>query len=138
MIRQLAALVASGNAELAVKRRGIDADAHRRHLHRAAENIVPEHYIAVEIPVIVVGCASVVLLTGAERAADTDDERGLMLPEIGIFPLLRRKLRVCVLKLLACHERDTAIQLAEALKLRIYGLHGVLRVAYGLHYVHNG
>ena len=64
MIRQLAALVASGNAELAVKGCGIDADAHGRNLHRTAENIVPEHYIAVQIPIVIVGGAAVVLDAG--------------------------------------------------------------------------
>ena len=77
------------------------------------------------------------LLAGLERPADTDDERGLMLLQVCVFTLLRCKLRIRVLKLLARHERDAALQLSEALELRVYGLHGVLRVAYGLDYVHD-
>ena len=57
-----AAIVAACDRELSVERGAVHADAHRGDLERAAERLVPEEEVAVELPVVVVGGAAAVRL----------------------------------------------------------------------------
>ncbi len=61
-----------------------------------------------------------------------------MLLRICVLALLWRKLGVHILKLLRRDERHTPLKLRQRLKLRIYRLDGVLRVADGSDDVHRG
>ena len=80
---------------------------------------MPEQDVAVQRPVIIVGCAPVVGLATLEPAADLHDADGSMLFGKGILALLRREVRVPVLELLRrdkCHlaaQVDVVFQLGE-------------------------
>ena len=76
-------------------------------------------------------------LAGAQRAADADDERRMVLAHEGMLTLFRRQIRIAVLELLRGDKRHLALQLRQHLKLRIDRAHGALRLADGGDNVHD-
>ena len=67
-------------------------------------------------------------LAGAQRAADADDERRVVLAHEGVLAFLRRQVRITIFQLLRRDKRHLALQLRQHLKLRINRAHGALRV----------
>ena len=58
---QLTPVITAGLGKLLVHAFGVYADTHRRYLHCAIQHVVIEQYIAVELPVVIVGGAAIVL-----------------------------------------------------------------------------
>ena len=58
---QLTPVITASLGKLLVHALGVYADTHGGYFHRAVQHVVIEQYIAVELPVIIVGGASVVL-----------------------------------------------------------------------------
>ena len=114
--RQLPAVVAPGERELAVHALGADADAHGGNLKRAVEHGVAEDNIAVQVPVIVVGGAPVVLLAGAERFADLHDKAGRVRFGVLVLALGGREIGIHVLQLLTRDEGYVAAQMGAQLR----------------------
>ena len=137
MVGQLPPVVAAGQGQLPVHGRRVHPDAHGRDFKGAAQQIIPEHNVPVETPVVVVRGPPVMGLAGAQRRADADDKGGAMLLQIGVFPLLGRHLRVSILQLLGGDKADLPLQLGQDGKLGIDGLHGILGVADGADDVHH-
>ena len=88
VIRKLTAVIAMGDGKLLIEGLGVNSYAHGAELDCAVEPIAPEHDIAVQAPIVIIGSSAVVRLAGAQCAADTDDEGSLVLLEIGVFTLL--------------------------------------------------
>ena len=97
---------AVGGLELAHERCRVDADAHAREFDGALEWGVPDEYVAVEFPVVVVGGAAVVFCAVGERFADLCDEDGAFFASDGVFALFRCECGVAVEEFLRCDEGD--------------------------------
>ena len=127
--RKLAALVAARQRQLTIQRFRADANAHRGDFQRTIQNRVIEQDIAVHLPIVVVRCAAVVRLAGAQLAADALDEHGAVLFGERIFALLGRQIGVQIFQLLCGDEGDMAVQQRRIAQLGILAAHGQLRVA---------
>ena len=86
--RQLPAGIAAGQRQLTAHGFCVYADTHRAQLHGTAQNFVPNQNIAVQRPVVIVGCPTVVRLTGFQLAADLHQKHALcagVFHELGFF-----------------------------------------------------
>ena len=88
VIRKLTAVIAMGDGKLLIEGLGVNSYAHGAELDCTVEPIAPEHDIAVQAPIVIIGSSAVVRLAGAQRTADADYESGLVLLEVGILTLL--------------------------------------------------
>ena len=105
---ELSAVVAVSQSELSVKRLCVNTDTHRGDLDAAAEYLVPEEEVAVELPVVIVRRSAVVTVTGLQLAADLHNEGcGVILYECTLT-LTTREIGVHILKLLCGHERNVS------------------------------
>ena len=92
----ISSFIGTGKAELSVHSLFIDPYSHGRDFKRASQHIVPENYIAVELPVIVVGRSAVVLLARFKLSADFLDEYGSLFLRNEILSLFRSLVRPSV------------------------------------------
>ena len=101
------AVIAAGQGQLAVQGFGARRGCPWRRPHRrCCSGVVPEQQVAVQIPVVVVGCAAVVGLAGAQRAADLHQEHRVVLLHKGVLPFLGGQVGVQILQLLGGDEGD--------------------------------
>ena len=88
MERKLAALVTPALFKLAREGFLVYSDTHRRNFKRLTEDLVIEQYIAVKLPIVVVGRSAIVGLTVAKLAADLHNKGGFVLLKVRVFALL--------------------------------------------------
>ena len=94
------------NSILAIQGICVNANAHGGQLKRDVQRGMVDENIAVERPIVVVGCASVVRLAAPQRTADAHDEHGTVLLDDVVFTLLVRRVGPAILQLLRGHEGD--------------------------------
>lgn len=135
MIGVSPSIVAAGYGQLAVKRFGINADAHGAYLEGTAEKIVPQQDIAVEAPVIIVGASAIVLITGSEGTPYSNYENSFIFLGYGVFALFGAELGIHILQLLSGNEFYAALDFRYLCELGIDGLHCGLSVAHRTDYV---
>ena len=127
---QLPAVIAAGDLQLVVQGSSVHTDAHGGDLQSAAQHIIPEEDVAVELPVIIVGGAAVVGLAGAELAADLHDAGGAVLLDEGLLTLgASGQVGVHILQCLGGDEGHFPAQVG--VKLGIADLQPVVGVADG-------
>ena len=118
MERKIAAVIASGLGKLCIQAFRADTDSHAGELIADIEGIVPEQDVPVQVPVVIVRGSPVMGLARTEFFADLHQEGRAMLPDKCIFPLLRGKLRIEILQLLRCDERDFGSVEGKLIELR--------------------
>lgn len=129
MERQLAAVIAAGDAQLTVEAFGIYADTHGGKLHGSLTYTVPYKQVAIERPIVIVGGASVMRFAGAELAADADNEGDGVLLDESIFAALAVQLGIKIFKLLAGNKGDLVRYLRQNGKLGEYAAEELLSVS---------
>ena len=117
MERQLLAVEAFGDLKLPEHGLFVHTDAHAGYLDSAAEGFKPEEQISVELPVIIVGSASVVRKAVGESSAYLLYKYTAVLMSKQILTFLRRLVGIHVKKLLRCDECDIARQLESSLRI---------------------
>ena len=119
-------LIMATDGQLTVQAFGADPDAHAGHFKALLESVVPEQDITVQIPVIIVGSASVVDFAALQGLADLHKEDGAVLTGDRIFPLFGGHVRVGVLQLLGGDESHIGVEEGVLAQLRIHGPQGHL------------
>ena len=82
------ALIMAGDGQLTVKALRADPDSHAADLIAAAEGVIPEQDIPVQIPVIIVGSPAVMGLSVGEGSADLHEEGRAVLFDKSVLPFL--------------------------------------------------
>ena len=73
---------------------------HRGDLEGATKHVIPEKEVSVQLPIVVVGSAAVVGLSGLQLSADLHNKRRPMLAQKRVFPLRPAHIGIHILKLL--------------------------------------
>ena len=130
---QLPAVVTAGQGELPVQALRVHPNAHGGQLQSPAAHAVPHQQVAVQIPVVIVGGAAVVGLSGAQLAANPNQEGGGMLLHKGVLPLLGRFVGIEILQLLGGDKGDFRGQNRQNGQLGENGVEEALGLGQGPH-----
>ena len=84
---ELPPCVASGNGKLSIQSLRIHPDSHRGNFKGPRKHRIPEEYIPVERPVVIVRSAAVMWFSGFERSPDSHQEGGRVPLYPGVLPL---------------------------------------------------
>ena len=104
--RELRPLLAAARFKLGVESFGVNSYSHGGNFKRPLQHRVPEDYVAVERPVVIVRGSPVVALAAFERRAYLHQKNGAVALRYGVLPLFRRIIRELVLQFLGRDEGD--------------------------------
>ena len=132
-----ASVISSCKSQLSVHRLLVDSDPHRRDLECAIQHVVPEDYIAVQLPVIIIRSSSVVLLARFQLSAYFLDENGTFFSCYDILAFLRSLVRIHILQLLRGYKehlvRKLCLQfIVKSVDIVVEVLYGIVKRYHGL------
>ena len=125
-------LVMARGGELSVQALGADPDAHRGKLKGVLQNAVPHQQVAVEAPVVIVGCPAIVGFAGFQRRTDTHKEGEGVVLDPQPFPLLGGLVRPLFLQLQGGDEGDGIVHPGQLVEGGVGGAKGSLGLPKGL------